>query len=245
MVPTAVNRLSGNPLYWISRQCRPDSSTYCHSTTIDGRWQKRHVQTRTETAPVTLSIPTLCTAALSRRQLGLGMSIGLTPLLLSDAATANDFITTPSGLKVLDIRLGTGESPREGDRVSVDWAGYTAGYQGKKIDNTSQRDDPFDFVLGAHQVIPAFEEAVQGMKAGGLRRIEVPGNHPELGYPRDRALRFVDDSLLEGKIFKYRFGPQPADLGGQRALDFVLDNPTLQDFNRNLVFDIKLLAVRR
>ena len=37
---------------------------------------------------------------------------------------------------------------------------------------------------------------------------------------------------------------QPIDLGGQRALDFVLDNPTLQDFNRNLVFDIKLLAVR-
>lgn len=44
---------------------------------------------------------------------------------------------------------------------------------------------------------------------------------------------------------RYRVGPQPAELGGQRALDFVLDNPTLQDFNRNLVFDIKLLAVRR
>jgi hypothetical protein len=42
-----------------------------------------------------------------------------------------------------------------------------------------------------------------------------------------------------------RYGPQPAELGGQRALDFVLDNPTLQDFNRTLLFDIKLLAVRR
>lgn len=42
-----------------------------------------------------------------------------------------------------------------------------------------------------------------------------------------------------------RFGPQPAELGGQRALDFVLDNPTLQDFNRTLLFDIKLLNVRK
>lgn len=43
----------------------------------------------------------------------------------------------------------------------------------------------------------------------------------------------------------HRYGPQPAELGGQRALDFVLDNPTLQDFNRTLLFDIKLLTVRR
>lgn len=42
-----------------------------------------------------------------------------------------------------------------------------------------------------------------------------------------------------------RYGPQPVELGGQRALDFVLDNPTLQDFNRTLLFDIKLLTVRR
>ncbi len=35
------------------------------------------------------------------------------------------------------------------------------------------------------------------------------------------------------------------DLGGQRALDFVLDNATLRDFNRTLLFDIKLLAVRK
>jgi hypothetical protein len=81
----------------------------------------------------------------------------------------------------------------------------------------------------------------------------VPGDHPELGYPRDRAVRFVKAELLgggggggaEGGPFKYRYGPQPAELGGERALDFVLDNPTLQDFNRTLLFDIKLLSVRR
>lgn len=44
---------------------------------------------------------------------------------------------------------------------------------------------------------------------------------------------------------RYRFGPQPHDFDGQRALDFILDNDTLADTNRTLLMDIKLLAVRK
>lgn len=67
-----------------------------------------------------------------------------------------------------------------------------------------------------------------------------------LAHFRDRKQRFTNENFSsEGKIYKYQLGPQPADLGGQRALDFVLDNDTLQDFNRTLLFDIKLLAVRK
>lgn len=59
--------------------------------------------------------------------------------------------------------------------------------------------------------------------------------------------RFTNEPLTTAdyKIFRYRYGPQPAELGGQRALDFVLDNTTLRDFNRDLLMDIKLLAVRK
>jgi FKBP-type peptidyl-prolyl cis-trans isomerase len=95
------------------------------------------------------------------------------------------------------------------------------------------------------QAIQAFDEAVLGMKVGGVRRIEVPGAVPALGYSRDRNVRFAQQQIRSDmQLYQYRYGPQPIDLGGQRALDFVLDNPTLQDFNRNLVFDIKLLAIR-
>jgi hypothetical protein len=84
------------------------------------------------------------------------------------------------------------------------------------------------------------------MRAGGLRRIEVPGERPELGYPLDRSLRFRSDrSSSRTKLFQYTLGPQPLELGGQRALDFVLDSDTLQPLNRTLLFDIKLLSVRR
>jgi hypothetical protein len=79
------------------------------------------------------------------------------------------------------------------------------------------------------------------MQVGGVRRIEVPGERPELGYPLDRSRRFISG----GFQYKFRYGPEPLGLGGQRALDFVLDDKTLQDFNRTLLFDIKLLNVRR
>ncbi|KAG1662210.1 hypothetical protein FOA52_015836 [Chlamydomonas sp. UWO 241] len=168
-----------------------------------------------------------------------GVAVGVPP------ARADDFTTTPSGLKYLDLKPGTGASPGPKSRVSVHWSGYTKGYQAKRIDNTSVRDEPYEFQLGSHEVIAAFEEAVAGMKVGGIRRVEVPGELPGLSYPRNRSERFVSDSFsTDGTLFKYRYGPQPSELGGQRALDFVLDNGTLQDFNRSLLFDIKLLSVR-
>eukprot|EP00198_Chlamydomonas_reinhardtii_P011843 XP_001701180.1 peptidyl-prolyl cis-trans isomerase, FKBP-type [Chlamydomonas reinhardtii] len=167
-------------------------------------------------------------------------------LSLPRAAQADDFVTLPSGIKVLTIREGEGATPQPGDTVEVHWAGFTKGYQGKRIDNTSVRDEPYEFKLGSGQAIKAFEIAVSNMKAGGIVRVEVPGELPDLAYPLDRSQRFTGELISQDlKIYKYRYGPQPAELGGQRALDFVLDNTTLRPFNRTLLFDIKLLAVRK
>lgn len=147
----------------------------------------------------------------------------------------DDFIDTASGLRYLDIKVGSGKKPGPGSRCEIHWSGYTEGYQGKRFGNSTVTDEPFEFTIGRQEAIPAIEEAVQGMMVGGIRRVQIPGDHPELSYPRDKYERF-DGS-------KYRLGPQPLDLGGQRALDFVLDNPTLNDLNRTLLIDVKLLSV--
>ena len=109
--------------------------------------------------------------------------------------------------------------------LSHDLTGYTKNYQAKRLDNTSARDEPYEFTLGGSEVracsemprrlpyplamrcselpalhcpvlfcqqaIPAFEEAVSSMRVGGIRRIEVLGELPQLSYPRDRSERFV------------------------------------------------------
>jgi len=142
------------------------------------------------------------------------------------------FIVSASGLRYLDLKVGDGAEARAGKRAVVDWVGYTAGYQAKKIESTRETDEPFVFTIGSGEAIPGFEEAVAGMKVGGVRRIEIPGELEEkLGYSRDKTLR-------------YNVGPKPTSFGGQRTLDFVLDNQTLRDFNRTLLFDIRLSALR-
>jgi len=142
------------------------------------------------------------------------------------------FTTSDSGLRFLDIREGTGPQPSVGQICVVDWVGYTEGYQAKRIESSRETDEPFIFILGKGEAIPAFEEAVGGMRQGGVRRVEIPGElEPRLGYSLDKAQR-------------YKAGPVPKTFSGQRALDFVLDNKTLKDFNRTLLFDIRLTSIR-
>lgn len=86
-------------------------------------------------------------------------------------------ITTPSGLVYEDIAMGEGEAACAGQRVSVHYTGWLT--DGTKFDSSKDRNDPFDFPLGAGHVIRGWDEGVQGMKVGGVRKLTIP---PQLGY---------------------------------------------------------------
>ena len=86
-------------------------------------------------------------------------------------------ITTPSGLIYLDLSEGEGEAAQAGQRVSVHYTGWLT--DGTKFDSSKDRNDPFDFPLGAGHVIRGWDEGVQGMKVGGVRKLTIP---PQLGY---------------------------------------------------------------
>jgi FKBP-type peptidyl-prolyl cis-trans isomerase len=144
----------------------------------------------------------------------------------------SDYTTTDSGLQYSDLKQGTGPAPGPNSLCTVDWDGYTIGYYGRpfearnKTKGGSFTGDDKDYLkvrLGSNQVIPAFEEALRGMKVGGIRRIVVP---EEIGYPNNSF-----DNV----------GPRPSNFSGRRALDFVLKNQGLID--KTLLFDIELLRV--
>jgi FKBP-type peptidyl-prolyl cis-trans isomerase len=86
--------------------------------------------------------------------------------------------TTPSGLKYWDVQKGTGAVAVSGMRVKVHYTGWLAS-NGKKFDSSVDRNQPFQFPLGAGRVIKGWDEGVKGMHVGGKRRLEIP---PDLGY---------------------------------------------------------------
>jgi FKBP-type peptidyl-prolyl cis-trans isomerase FkpA len=113
-------------------------------------------------------------------------------------------ITTSSGLQYIDTVEGDGATAAAGQHVSVHYTGwlYKDGEQGAKFDSSRDRNDPFEFGLGAGMVIKGWDEGVQGMKIGGQRTLIIPA---ELGYgargaggviPANATLKF-DVELLD------------------------------------------------
>jgi peptidylprolyl isomerase len=96
-------------------------------------------------------------------------------------AADNKVIEMPNGLKYTDNKTGTGAVAAAGRKVSVNYTGwlYKDGAKGAKFDSSLDRGQPFEFTLGAHQVIAGWDEGVAGMKVGGERTLIIP---PELGY---------------------------------------------------------------
>ncbi len=80
-------------------------------------------------------------------------------------------------LQIQDIRVGDGAEAKAGHSVSVHYVGTLT--TGNKFDSSRDRGRPFDFKLGAGQVIKGWDQGVAGMKIGGLRKLTIP---PHLGY---------------------------------------------------------------
>ncbi len=86
-------------------------------------------------------------------------------------------VTTSSGLKYIDMEVGSGKSPLSGQGVVVHYTGTLE--DGTKFDSSVDRDKPFSFTIGIGRVIQGWDEGVMGMNIGGKRRLIIP---PELGY---------------------------------------------------------------
>ena len=80
-------------------------------------------------------------------------------------------------LQIDDLANGTGAEAKTGQIVTVHYTGWLT--SGKKFDSSKDRGDPFQFKLGAGQVIKGWDDGVKGMKVGGKRKLTIP---PELGY---------------------------------------------------------------
>ena len=84
----------------------------------------------------------------------------------------------PSQLVIDEIVIGSGDEAVKGKNVSVHYVGV-AWSNGKQFDASWDRDEAFEFRLGAGQVISGWDNGVAGMKVGGRRHLAIP---PDMGY---------------------------------------------------------------
>lgn len=80
-------------------------------------------------------------------------------------------------MDIVDINVGTGAEAAAGQRVKVHYTGTLT--NGTKFDSSHDRGKPFEFMLGAGQVIKGWDQGVAGMRIGGKRKLTIP---PELAY---------------------------------------------------------------
>lgn len=85
-------------------------------------------------------------------------------------------VTTPSGLKYIDLTPGNGDTPKPGQVVFVHYTGWLT--DGTQFDSSAGRQ-PLSFRVGTGQVVPGFDEGISTMKVGGKRKLIIPSN---LGY---------------------------------------------------------------
>lgn len=95
------------------------------------------------------------------------------PIEVDDA----DYTETDSGLKYYDFEIGEGDTPEEGNEISVHYTGWLM--DGTKFDSSIDRFSPFNFTFGTGQVIEGFDEGLSTMQVGGKRQLLLPS---ELAY---------------------------------------------------------------
>jgi peptidylprolyl isomerase len=107
---------------------------------------------------------------------------------------------SPGALIVEDIVTGKGPAAKSGDEISVQYVGVLYS-DGTEFDASWDTGQPFEFQLGAGNVIPGWDQGLEGMKVGGRRELVIP---PDLAYgptgqpptiPPDATLVFVVDLL--------------------------------------------------
>jgi peptidylprolyl isomerase len=114
----------------------------------------------------------------------------------SDTPVAGPEVVTASGLRYVDLRVGSGDEAQTGKIVDVQYVGWLV--DGTRFDSSRDRDRPFTFRLGAGDALKGWDEGLVGMKVGGRRKLIIP---PDLGFGKQG----IGSVVPPGSVLYYEF----------------------------------------
>lgn len=140
--------------------------------------QAKAVNQSTPIAVEKIVSPTSTVKPSSNSLFAQGIAVNTETIIAENMTNSEEKVTTTeSGLQYVDLTVGSDESPKKGDTVTVHYTGTLT--DGKKFDSSRDRGEPFKFKIGVGQVIKGWDEGVMSMKVGGRRKLIIP---PDLGY---------------------------------------------------------------
>ncbi|GMP71445.1 hypothetical protein CsSME_00029841 [Camellia sinensis var. sinensis] len=174
--------------------------------------------------------------AISLSVISTALSVLIIPNSKSSCWSKPEFLELQNsgGVKALDLRIGDGDLPFDGDQVAIHYYGRLAAKQGWRFDSTyDHKDDtgesiPFIFILGSGKVISGIEAAVRSMKVGGIRRVIIP---PSQGYQNTSQEPIPPNFFDRQRLFTTIFNPTRLANGEGSTLG-------------TLIFDIELVSLR-
>jgi FKBP-type peptidyl-prolyl cis-trans isomerase FkpA len=122
---------------------------------------------------------------MTRKQLTTGVAISVAlvviafffvlfnPLMMAQQGQQAAVEVTDRQLVVQDEVVGTGNTAQAGTIITVN---YTGKLQDGSVFDSSIGREPYQFTLGMGQVIPGWDQGLQGMKVGGKRLLIVPAS---------------------------------------------------------------------
>ncbi len=156
-------------------------------------------------------------------------------VLVAIIAIAVYFLSTAAGSSVVVV----------GDNVSVF---YTGSYTNGTVFNTNVGGAPFNFTVGANQVIPGFDSAVVGMRVGENKTVTIPPTEAYGYVNQSRIITypisvFGSNTPKVGEILGTTSGLE-GKVTALNATNATIDfNPPLAGYT--LVFNITVAAIRR
>lgn len=118
-----------------------------------------------------------------------GFYQGATPT--SENAPVNKTAPQTTGLKIEDIKEGTGSAVKSGDTIVIHYKGTLT--DGTKFDSSYDRGQPFETTIGVGQVIEGWDKGIIGLKVGGKRKLTIP---PSMAYGAQQVGNIPPNSTL-------------------------------------------------